>query len=102
MKTLLTILLLATVAIADVQIAPDGTMVAGTPTLTPNGTWVGSDNGSITMTPDSNFVGGESYTITPDGGYVGGQQYTITPNGRYVKGDGYYVAPDGSYIGNGK
>lgn len=37
-----------------------------------------------TMTPNGNYVSGNSYTMAPDGSFVSGSQSTMTPNGTYV------------------
>ena len=54
MKYLLSILLFATLVYADMQLAPDGSYINGTPQLTPNGHYVGS--GNIQMNPNGNYM----------------------------------------------
>ena len=54
MKYITTLLLLATLASADMQLAPDGKYVDGTPQITPEGNYVGS--GDIQLTPDGNYI----------------------------------------------
>lgn len=49
---------------------------------------------SWTITPDGNYVGGNSWTMTPDGNYVGGNSWEMTPNGGYV---GRYNSPPQQY-----
>ena len=57
MKAIVLIALLCVplcVVAEEVQMAPDGTWVAGEPQLAPDGTWVGGDP---EMAPDGSWVG---------------------------------------------
>ena len=51
----------------------------------------------ILLSSTSLFAG--DYTLTPDGNYVGGDSYSLAPDGNYVGGDSYSLAPDGNYVG---
>ena len=58
MKLLITLItLLSALYATDIQLAPDGTYVQGQPTITPNGTYVGSSNGQVQLTPNGTYVG---------------------------------------------
>ena len=49
------VLLVASAAYADdINMAPDGTYVSGTPTMAPDGTYTG---GNPSMAPDGTYVG---------------------------------------------
>ncbi|MGF6921889.1 membrane-bound metal-dependent hydrolase YbcI (DUF457 family) [Paraburkholderia sp. 40] len=51
----------------NVQMAPNGTYVGGTPQMAPSGSYVG---GIPHMAPDGSYVGGAPH-MAPDGSYVG-------------------------------
>jgi len=55
MQRILALLLLTfTLAFAEMQIAPSGTYVDGTPQIAPDGSFVGS--GQIEITPDGSYI----------------------------------------------
>ena len=77
----------------NIQMAPNGTYVGGTPQMAPNGSYVG---GTPHMAPNGSYVGGTPQ-MAPNGSYVGGTPH-MAPNGSYVGGTPH-MAPDGSYVG---
>ncbi len=58
--------------------------------------------GSYTMCPDGSYVGSDTCSMTPDGSYVGGKSSTMTPDGSYVGGKSYTMTPDSNYVGRGE
>ena len=56
MRHLLSLLMLAIYLLADTQLAPDGTYTQGAPTLTPSGTYVGSSNEQVVITPTGTYI----------------------------------------------
>lgn len=51
----------------------------------------------LTLIP---FMLSANYVLTPDGNYVAGNSYTMTPNGTYVSGTTAQLTPEGKYIGS--
>jgi len=67
MKFLLLLIIPLTLLFADMQIAPDGTYVNGTPQLAPDGTYVGS--GTVTLAPDGNYINIPNKTSDRNGNF---------------------------------
>lgn len=55
---------------SNCSLAPDGTYTAGTPRITPNGSYVGSA-GRIIMCPDGSYVAGAQCKLAPNGMWYG-------------------------------
>jgi len=53
----------------------------------------------ITITLALFATSASAFTMTPDGNYVAGDSFTMTPDGNYVGGSGFEMTPDGSYVG---
>ena len=90
MRTLILLgLLIATEAAGQLQMAPDGSYVQGTPHIAPNGSWTG---GVPTLAPNGQWVGtGSPARVIPRRQYVPPSPpvQVFPPNGSWdYNGDG--------------